>query len=369
MTSAIIITSPKGITLISLVLGWAFYVNIYAQSVFLLREANDKQDWNSTRKAPLASKSSSMVSAHDIVQEAFKRSFSTLESCAPNQAFSSCVRTQQQLLVTTNETTWPWWFHTMLRDAIPNNGPALLFGYWHNLSIVSPRVDMCAIEKIGSTQWRKVQCALNSPNKTKYDGLPCLDSKQINATQEKASSIVFLRDPLERFLSGFLDKCVRARTKEPHCQPLEVFYQSPRLLEGIVKNKRNFFEAFVDTMPLKWDMHFFPQSLYCDGLYRHIQNYDFVGHMGTNFYGHVKGLGEQFGDEKLVNALEAVFQLTKNTKLEEGNIGVETSASSYVEEFYTAATVRRVLEYYAIDYVLLDIPIPGWAQRLLRDEP
>jgi hypothetical protein len=358
----------KGIALISVVLGWV-YANMHAQSAFFYLETIDVGVLTGTRKAPLPSKSSSIISAQGFVQNAYKRSFSTLESCSSSQPFQSCVREQQQLLAATaNKTTWPWWFHTMLRDSIPKDEHPYLFAYWHNLSTVSPRVDMCAIEKIGCKHWRRVQCKLNYPNKTNDDGQPCIARQQVDASEEKASTVVFLRDPLERFLSGFLDKCVRARGLEPHCQPLEVFSQSPRLVQGIVNNKRNFFEAFVDTMPLKWNMHFFPQSFYCDGLYRNIQNYDFVGYMGANFYHNVRELGEQFGDEKLVNALEAVFQLTKNLELEEGSIGVETSASSHVEEYYTAATVRRVLEYYAIDYVLLDMPIPEWAQRMLSED-
>jgi Sulfotransferase family len=363
-----IISSPQGIALIALVLAW-ISINMHAQSAYLHLSSIDVEELNSTRIAPISSKSSRVVSAHDFVQQAYKRSFSVLESCSFNKTFRACIGGQQQILAATaNQTTLPWWFYTMMRDAMPKDGQADLFGYWHNLSIVSPRIDMCAIEKIGCKHWRRVQCNLNFPNKTAEDGQPCIARRQIEASQERASSIVFLRDPLERFLSGFLDKCVRARRIEPHCQPLEVFAQSPRLVEGIINSRRHFFEAYVDAIPFKWDMHFFPQSFYCDGLYRHIQNYDFVGHMGPNFYRQVKGLGEQLGDEKLVNALETVFQLTKNLEQEEGNMGVETSASSHVEEYYTAATVRRVLEYYAIDYVLLDIQIPGWAQRLLIED-
>ena len=36
--------------------------------------------------------------------------------------------------------------------------------------------------------------------------------------------------------------------------------------------------------------------------------------------------------------------------------------------YYTARTVRRVLQYMSIDYVLLGLPIPQWAEDLLQQE-
>ena len=51
------------------------------------------------------------------------------------------------------------------------------------------------------------------------------------------------------------------------------------------------------------------------------------------------------------------------------NVGVETAAKSHVEEYYTPASVRRVLEYTAVDYVLLGMPVPDWAQRMLQQQP
>ncbi|CAB9514276.1 expressed unknown protein [Seminavis robusta] len=260
----------------------------------------------------------------------------------------------------------------MIRDAIPANNPTPeLFGPWHNLSIVSPRLDMCVIEKIGSKHWRLVQCLMNRPNQTMDDlvrGLPCPEDAVIANSSEMVSSTVFLRDPLERFLSAYLDKCVVAREIDTHCQPMEVFQRSNRLVEGIIDNKRHFFEAYVDTMPLKWNLHFFPQSFYCDGLFRHIQNYDFVGQMGQNFYNDLDRLSQQFPHGRFGAILDGIFELEKNLATSAGNIGVETSASSHVREYYTPATLRRVLEYTAIDYMLLNITIPEWAQQMLNDE-
>ena len=141
-------------------------------------------------------------------------------------------------------------------------------------------------------------------------------------------------------------------------------------MKGIIENKRRFFETYVDTMPLKWNMHFFPQSLYCGGLYRQIHNYDFVGYMGKDFYDdiHELSLLSQYVNTSLPQALEKVFKFESRLVDGGGNIGVETSASSHVKEFYTPKTIRKVLEFVSIDYLLLGIPIPDWAERMVQEE-
>lgn len=258
----------------------------------------------------------------------------------------------------------------MMRDALPRAAATSdLFGFWHNLTIESPRINFCAMEKIGTKHWRKVQCKLNAPKRHNPRGLPCQADEE--TASANASSVVFLRDPLERFLSGFLDKCVNPVTlrMEPHCEPSEVFREQNSLLDGIKQDKKIFFETYVETMPLKWNIHFFPQSLYCEGLFRSIHGYEFVGQMGVDFYDDVHDLSMHFEDTRLTKVLNHIFDF-KNILVHEGgnNVGVETSASSKVHQYYTPRTLRRVLQYVSIDYIHLGIPIPLWADQMLREE-
>ena len=113
--------------------------------------------------------------------------------------------------------------------------------------------------------------------------------------------------------------------------------------------------------------HWLPQSLYCDGLFRHIQDYDYVGHMGAEFYDDIHVLSMEFPNTTLPKVLEDVFHFKSKLTHGAGNIGVETSAASHVLEYYTPRTLRRALEYVSIDYVLLGIPIPEWAERMLQE--
>ena len=109
------------------------------------------------------------------------------------------------------------------------------------------------------------------------------------------------------------------------------------------------------------------QSLYCDGLFRHIQDYDYVGHMGEEFYDDIHELSMEFPNTTLPKVLEDVFHFKSKLMNGGGNIGVETSAASHVLDLYTPRTLRKALEYVSIDYVLLGLPIPEWAETMLQE--
>ena len=107
------------------------------------------------------------------------------------------------------------------------NPSNMVFSNFHVLTY--PNVDMCSMGKVATTQWRKVFCDLD------WDGNGChyLRGKHGKVLGMKSGGMVprmsgnekprfvFLRDPLERFLSAFLDKCVsNHRFIEHHCKPL-----------------------------------------------------------------------------------------------------------------------------------------------------
>ena len=137
------------------------------------------------------------------------------------------------------------------------------------------------------------------------------------------------------------------------------------------------FEAYVDTFPLKWNMHFFPQSFYCGGLYKTIHEYDFIGTMtGNKFYDDLNRLQNKYpglskhGMDDIFHHLNSNSNSNsrKSKSKDNNNIGIETGAAGKVLEYYTPHTVKRVLEYYAIDYIMLNLTIPKWAEAMLQVE-
>jgi hypothetical protein len=118
-------------------------------------------------------------------------------------------------------------------------------------------------------------------------------------------------------------------------------------------------------MPLTtWDVHFFPQALNCSGLFQAYRSYDFVGSMGEHFYQDLGCFSNEYPLLKL--SLQKVFQVNGKENVT-NNQGVETKAASQMLDFYTSHTVRHVLEYTAIDYVMLGLPIPRWAEEMLAN--
>ena len=110
--------------------------------------------------------------------------------------------------------------------------------------------------------------------------------------------------------------------------------------------------------------------MHCGVLFRHVDNYEFVGHMGKDFFGYLHDLAAKLGRRnKLPEALEKVFHLSSElTVHENSNVGTETKAATHVKQYFTAASVRRALEYFAVDYVRLGLEVPSWAHDILAEE-
>lgn len=336
------------------------------------------------------------LEADGIIQRAYQQTFGALSInrlCSPDISGRACIDSllseteelsaswdEQQIMNLTSTTlftpatttnSFPWWFITMLRD-INAKGSGMHAG-WHNLTMMDPAIDYCTIEKVATTQWRNVQCILNHGSDPVESPRPCQLNKSILEARsvKNVSRVVMLRDPLERFLSGYLDKCATdwRRRIEGHCEPNEVFKNSD-LTQQIKQDRKQLFAAYVDAMPFKWDLHFFPQSMYCDGLFRHVDAYDFVGHMDKDFYNELKHLIARSGEgNKLPDALEKVFHLSDELEVHQhSNLGKETQAAMHVKEYYTAASVRRALEYFAVDYARLGLEVPHWVHALLEEE-
>mmetsp|Transcript_4471 Transcript_4471/g.12610 ORF Transcript_4471/g.12610 Transcript_4471/m.12610 type:complete len:327 (+) Transcript_4471:121-1101(+) len=288
----------------------------------------------------LINRNSSSI-AERIVREAYNVTYRHIDPCPPNVPMKSCLQTA--LTRIRDSTTVPWWFMSMLRDATTSGSG--LWGGWHVLK--TDDLEFCAIEKVGSTMMRNLVCRLN--NQT-FRGQPC-QSKRKNPHRKK---IVFLRDPLERFLSGFLNWCVDDPSSG-HCMPKSVFTDK-KLRKAL--STRALFESFVDS-PLQWNLHFFPLGFYCDGLYRSLHTYDFVGFMGNDTEHQLLMLGERYGSG-VKKAMEDGTEMSYSLHF--------TSSHNHITEYYTAATVRKILSYHSLDYVRLNLPVPQWAVDMLNGE-
>lgn len=369
--------------------------------------------------------SSNVSPARQIMEQAYARTYAKLEEqCPTTKSLSDCMNelyhAEQEEEHDPSPTHFPWWFRTMLRDGSPAIHPKKitpLHGPWHTLRIVlsSPssstqqqqqQLEVCALEKNGSTEWRKTQCALNNETITgnPHRRAPCQPQSQFWGDGDDSTTttdrIVILRDPLTRFLSAFLDKCVSRNRIEQHCEPTRLFGYSSKdkdnqnnnttatrkedenaiRVDDLEKDSHLFFQAYVDLLPLKWNVHFFPQALYCNGLYRTLPEYKFVGEMGPQYHDDLHRIANHYGTP-LQDVITDQFKLKQSpptTTTPPQTTTTTTSAYDFrsrsqkaarlISEYYTPATVRKALEYFSIDYIKLGLELPDWVDEMLLSE-
>lgn len=232
-----------------------------------------------------------------IVRRAYGRTYAKIPSCTDNISGEECIAEaamhfkspgrdkQGNAIGKNNIPSIPWWFQTLLRD-LPESG---VYGYWTEMNAAFPPIQFCTIPKVATTEWQKIFCILNNDrNKVNCsihsdldddDSWECWTDKCIYTNVEKGTlpantpKAVIVRDPLERLLSAYLNKCHDSyyRLGEQHCEPIEIFgqeYNKIDMLDYIQDNDQQLFEAYLDVMPLSWNIHFIPQAFTCD-LYRY----------------------------------------------------------------------------------------------------
>lgn len=107
-----------------------------------------------------------------------------------------------------------------------------------------------------------------------------------------------------------------------------------------------------------------PLSFHCGGIYQKIRDYDFVGRMDENFYLELRRFQETY--PSVQREVERVFEVKRHQ--DAINLGTERQAAKHTQSFYTPHTIRRVLQYTSIDYLLLNLTIPQWAEEILQSD-
>ena len=149
--------------------------------------------------------------ADAIIQRSYAKSYAHILPCDKDRpSRKSCIQKTVDYFNTPNAggnythvPSIPWWFQTLLRD-LPTSGA---YGFWHHFSTTEPTFNFCTIGKVATTEWRRVFCKLNAddckvPGSCGKRGCSWRTKKEM---PENAPWAVFLRDPLERLLSG--EKC------------------------------------------------------------------------------------------------------------------------------------------------------------------
>eukprot|EP00978_Attheya_sp_CCMP212_P047475 scaffold421390_cov62-Attheya_sp.AAC.1 len=231
-------------------------------------------------------------------------------------------------------------------------------GHWAFAFNEKEKLMFCWIEKVGCSRFKSLIMNLHSKMGTTFRLKEITDRKRGESykmllqdpTVHKA---VFYREPMERFLSGYLNKCIGESTRH-YC--LMVF-----------GDKNASFEDAVTQMPLKdpakLDYHFMPQYRHCGGLTREILD---------TVYTTVEPLLDLETTDVSVRKMLAKFELSTDEFSQvyaSSRSGHATDSSTKVEEYYSKdpKLVATIVKYFLQDYLTFNMPVPLFAQKVLRE--
>ncbi|CAI4231364.1 unnamed protein product [Auanema sp. JU1783] len=142
------------------------------------------------------------------------------------------------------------------------------------------QLTLCPISKAMSTVAMNIFCYLYDPinfmkhgqsiSSTIWSGRLCRKINELKSYDELQQSIgnkfyrtiAVVRDPLSRFISGYLDKCVRPKRKCFGCDSEDVFCVLTRLKMALI-NKPEIPSATNITFSVEL-LHMAPQTWYCE---------------------------------------------------------------------------------------------------------
>lgn len=300
-------------------------------------------------------------------------------------AVSSCANDwgefdETQMLTRTqwnHDTALPEDFYPYL-DTPPGAGIADNVGLFilpkHNFAI-------CIIPKVGSSMWNDIllKMVLNDPsadgNKSLFDeelaaaakGTP--EQKRSIFSDPAATRAVFVREPLSRFASAFLDKCV---TENPTTNVHFVEDMCPPMLlsgSGERVTMKTAVDWYTTVNKRTLDEHWLPQSYICQ-LDTRVSEYTVVGLYSEDNYGndasclmevanisYFNSKGPEYGNAPYWEDVDTATLVPPN------NYHVDTDAAEQLmlQKLFTKEGARRLIGALAVDYDTFHFPRePAW---------
>lgn len=224
----------------------------------------------------------------------------------------------------------------------------------------------CLMEKNGCSEWSaelaKLQYNDTTINTAHY-GI-CNKFWDERAAEKvfrdpQAVRAVFVRDPLERFLSAYLNKCFQRNCTSNYC----LMRNTTKL--GVPVLFHRAVDWLSEVNMSKQDAHFKLQSQHCE-LYRRVHEYTHIGLYEHDTFAH---------DSRCLLKKAGLKRLdTRGTESNERfwNVGAPEGASNaheqfsptneYLKRFYTPEAAKQAYEIFKADYEIFNIPKPNWME-------
>ena len=184
---------------------------------------------------------------------------------------------------------------------------------------------------------------------------------------------VFIRDPLKRLMSGFIDKCVITKDKN-HCPKKYITNKHDnqtnikKKFEMFVSNLHD--RVFIEKNIYNIDKHFKPQFYVCH-MFDLIETFDFIlFYDKIHFLSNLKYILKQIilHNEKIRNIdidsyiEKKYFQDDEN--VDRLNVKTQEAQLQLLSSYFTKQTAMKALEIYSLDYQWLPLSPPLWIQNL-----
>ena len=213
-------------------------------------------------------------------------------------------------------------------------------------------------------------------NKTRHHQVDMKEYQSIlfNDTWIKFVSI---RDPLERLLSGYLDKCVHARVgcfgnSGIVAKDFSKFVD--RLYAVIKKYENNCGRIQVYQLSdHAFNHHYRPQYWYCNldtfyPHYNHVVQYNHANIKQDSIDLLVRAIGSdyafyhagEFGNESFYERFARKHESHITTKLTNSNNSELEHQIKFYGAYYTKELAKKVVDLYHLDYELFNLSVPKW---------
>eukprot|EP00418_Pyrodinium_bahamense_P093937 CAMPEP_0179025724 /NCGR_PEP_ID=MMETSP0796-20121207/8139_1 /TAXON_ID=73915 /ORGANISM="Pyrodinium bahamense, Strain pbaha01" /LENGTH=376 /DNA_ID=CAMNT_0020721767 /DNA_START=51 /DNA_END=1181 /DNA_ORIENTATION=+ len=225
------------------------------------------------------------------------------------------------------------------------------------------RFAFCLIEKVGCSSWATVFNKVTRKIwniKSPWYGVVGAHWSEDRATRvftdEGSTRVVWVRDPLERLLSGFLNKCTKAGSDFDRLCPFKKPGQAP---------------GFPFSQVLQWltdggdvervDSHFTPQSSHCE-LHHRLLEYNTIGLMSKASFARdasciLERAGMGYANTQGKGDNSTFFNDPVNVEVK------AEQAVAYLKKFFTREAARAFIQAYKEDYALFRIREPEWIEE------
>ncbi|EYC45410.1 hypothetical protein Y032_0428g1278 [Ancylostoma ceylanicum] len=196
-------------------------------------------------------------------------------------------------------------------------------------------------------------------NRNEYDSLATIYEEQ-SFDPNVWGMVAVVRDPFERFVSGFADKCLRKQT----------WRQFPHRCNRCRKNLTCFMERQYERM-MSWkggyhklgnfdDHHFFPQNWRCD-FNSHFNDYHILKFDTFNPSQLIDGLAailrKHHVPESSIDYIKTSLSMSRTPHSTMGTAEQEETKQAILSNKYL---MELLIKMYFYDYVLLGFPLPAF---------